>query len=850
MIRKFITRSLLLFLPPTLFLFPLIRLSAQTPPIVPLPQHTEFRSGSFMLPDRPFFRLSLSEPAEVLIEQLVELSGRETHEPDPAIWLGIPDQDNDFKQICKNIGIKEEDQWGEEGYSLVITSKQIFIAANTPAGVFYGLQSLRQLTKAYLPGHIPCMKIIDWPTFSFRGIMDDISRGPLPKTDFMKAQIRRFASLKINYMTFYIEHVIKTQKYGDFSPKEGITTDEWKELSDYALKYHIRLIGSFQSLGHFSNILAFPQYAHLGATAQMLKPGDPEVLHFLTDIYSEMYPAFSSDIFAINCDEAWDLGRGSQKRLADSIGIAGIYASHVNPLIRHVQQNGHRALMWGDIALSHPEVLDLIPKETIIGTWDYSANVSFSAFIDPFKEKGFSFIVCPGVLNSHRIMPDFNQTLVNIRNFANEGREKGAMGVLNTIWDDGGSHFFNRDWYGVSFGADQSWNPNQEEIMEYDRRFSLSAYGDAEARQPQFLHSMNGLAAFAPTQEMNDDMLWQTLLPARGNSLPLNMSGWREIEEQLNEAGVLLRPMYKKAFGSEWRYWQFTWDQYWAASESRKKIVQAANYYHKACLLQHSNRDSTVYFLKMALKPIDDLSREWARLRDEFQYLWFEENRHYWLDHALAPYNQRLEELNETVTLLETAGRLFMEGHFLPPPNEVRLAVEETAGQFFTYWLTAGPFPISTPHIPQADFLTDMGGEKLTKPIPGQLFKTPDGRTLIWEKHASPLSDRIDFAALYDLHEEAVAYAYCQIESSSDQSVRATFGSNDGIEVFCNGALVFRNLTKRSLIPDENECMLSLKEGTNHILLKVEQWKGEWGFSFRLPDKIVRNHKQKYQILN
>lgn len=827
-----------------------IAVFAQTPPIVPLPQESEFRNGSFSMPDRPFFRLSLPEADEILREQLAEINGRETEDPRPAIWLGIPEHDKEFKLVCKSVGIQEMDKWGKEGYSLVVLPKQIIVAAHTPQGVFYGLQSLLQLRRAYLPGHIPCMKITDWPDFEFRGVMDDISRGPLPNLDFMKAQIRRYASLKLNRATFYIEHIIRTQKYGDFAPQDGITIAEWKELSSYASKYHIALIGSFQSLGHFSNILSFPQYAHLGATNRMLKPADPAVIQFLTDIYSEMYPAFSSDLFAINCDEAWDLGRGNQQALAASIGVGGIFASHVNPLIKHVQAHGRRPLMWGDMVLAHPEVLDLIPKETIIGTWEYSAFTSFASFIDPFKEKGFDFIVCPGVLNSNRMMPDFGETVVNIQNFANEGLEKGALGVLNTVWDDGGSHFFNRDWYGVFYGADQSWNPNREELMEFDRRFSLAGYADHESRQPQFIHMMNGLAELAPTQEMNNDMLWQTLLPARGEQVQLNMSGWTEAEAQLEEAGVLLRPMYKKTFGDEWAYWKFTWDLYMAVVESRKKVIRAAAEYNQACKYQSQNRDSTVYFLKLSLRHIDEITAEWTRLRSEFQNLWLEENRSYWLDHALKPYDQRLADLHETVELLEEAGRLIMAGNFLPPPSEVRLAVSETAGQFFTFWLTTGPFHIEKPHIPQADFLTDMGGEKMAKPIPGQLFQTPDGRTLMWDKHASLLSDKVDFTTVYEKNTEAVAYAYCRIESPKTENVRATFGSNDGIEVFCNGELVFQKLAKRSLIPDEDECLLPLIEGNNHILIKIEQWKGEWGFSFRLPDKIVRNHKQKYRILD
>jgi hypothetical protein len=73
-------------------------------------------------------------------------------------------------------------------------------------------------------------------------------------------------------------------------------------------------------------------------------------------------------------------------------------------------------------------------------------------------------------------------------------------------------------------------------------------------------------------------------------------------------------------------------------------------------------------------------------------------------------------------------------------------------------------------------------------------------------------------------------------------------GSNDGATVYLNGKKVHHVHAKRSLIPDEDEIPLNLEEGRNHLMIKVEQWKGGWGLSFRLKDVEIRNHKQKYYI--
>ena len=652
-------------------------------------------------------------------------------------------------------------------------------------------------------------------------------------------------------MTFYIEHVIKTEKHGSFAPPDGVTIAEWRELSDYAALYHIELMGSFQSLGHFRNILAFPQYAPLGLTDRMLKPGDPAAIQFLSEVYEEMYPAFTSDVFAINCDEAWDLGRGKNQALADSIGIGGIYASHVNPLIEHVLDHGKRPIMWGDIALSHPEALDLIPKETLIGTWDYSAHASFAGFIDPFVEKGFDFWVCPGVLNSYRMMPDFNESIINIRNFVHEGYDKGTKGMLLTVWDDGGRHFFSRDWYGVAYGAEQSWRPDRTLATEdFDRRFDRVVYGAQIGSLSAFLHQMNRLAEFAPTQEMNNEVLWQKLIPERGEAIVQDLDEWEEVKEVLAGADSLLKAFAPQADTADMAVWRFTLNEYRQLVDTRERLLDMANDYRRACEIQLTDRAAARNVVTAIQREAQRQRNAWRRLQDQMERLWQTENRAYWQDHARKPYVDRWQSLAEVEKLLEMAVIHLENGAYLPAPTEVRLAISPVSGKYFSYWLIAGPFSIEAPHVEQPDFLVNMGGESKARPIPGELFSTADGRTLMWDKYQSPLFDRIDFTQVYEKNTEAAAYAYCRITSPTDQRVRASFGSNDGMEVFCNGQKVFEKFAKRSLIPDEDEYMLPLKAGTNHILLKIEQWKGAWGFSFRLPDHTVRNHKHKYEILD
>ncbi len=183
----------------------------------------------------------------------------------------------------------------------------------------------------------------------------------------MKQQIRRLAELKMNSLQYYIENVVLTKSHPEFAPLDGsLSIEEIKELSEYAKKYHITLIGNFQSFGHFAKILTHPQYSHLGESGTLLSPAFPESIQLLKDIYSEMVPAFDAPFFNINADETFDLGKGPSKNMVDSLGIAVVYTKFIKKMYETLKGLDVQMLMWTDILLKHPESFGMLPKDIIM----------------------------------------------------------------------------------------------------------------------------------------------------------------------------------------------------------------------------------------------------------------------------------------------------------------------------------------------------------------------------------------------------------------------------------------------------------------------------------------------------
>jgi len=102
-------------------------------------------------------------------------------------------------QALRRSGVEPPATLNDEGYVLLVSPNEAVVAGRTTAGTFYGVQTLKQLVRGEGAGaFIPSVKIADWPTMRWRGVSDDISRGPVPTVDYIKRQIRTEAFFKLN----------------------------------------------------------------------------------------------------------------------------------------------------------------------------------------------------------------------------------------------------------------------------------------------------------------------------------------------------------------------------------------------------------------------------------------------------------------------------------------------------------------------------------------------------------------------------------------------------------------------------------------------------------------------------
>ncbi len=245
--------------------------------LVPFPKEVRIEPGSFSL--KRDFIFEASPSGEVVGQELsaeLQRAGLKPLPPNSAPsgaqlghflrWSTDPAPARETFQFRS--GATEED------YVLLVRSNVVVIAAPGPSGLFYGGQTLAQLLRANRQGEsLPGVSIRDWPSVRWRAFQDDLTRGPASTLTELEREAGLGAFFKLNLFTYYMEHQFAFRKHPTIGPKDGsLTPEELRALVATAQPLHLNILGNQQSFGHFTAILAHPEYQELRETPYLLSP--------------------------------------------------------------------------------------------------------------------------------------------------------------------------------------------------------------------------------------------------------------------------------------------------------------------------------------------------------------------------------------------------------------------------------------------------------------------------------------------------------------------------------------------------------------------------------------------------
>ncbi|MDR9419084.1 beta-N-acetylhexosaminidase [Gracilimonas sp.] len=420
-----------------------------------------------------------------------------------------------------------------EGYMLSITPKEIRISAQETAGLFYGIQTLRQLFPPAIEHELPSMaasnqdwslpviEIEDYPRFEYRGMHLDVARHFFP-VEFVKKYIDLLAMHKMNRFHWHLTEDqgwrIEIKKYPKLTSVGAwrdstlighygtgtydnvryggfYTQEEIKEVVEYAQQRHITVIPEIELPGHSSAALAaYPQFGcfekeyHVQSTWGVFEDiycPKEETFSFLEDVLTEVMELFPSKYIHIGGDEApkaqWEESQIAQdvierEELADEHELQSYFIGRIEQFLN---SHGRQIIGWDEILEG-----GLAPQATVM-SWRGEAGGIEAA------KMGHDVIMTPWGSNYF----DHYQ--------ANPETEPLAIGGFTTVED-------------VYF-----YEPVPEELSEEEAKHVLGSQGNVWS---EYIHSGDKVEYMAyPRATALSEVLWT----------PVEYKNWLEFQMRL-----------------------------------------------------------------------------------------------------------------------------------------------------------------------------------------------------------------------------------------------------------------------------------------------------------------------------
>jgi hexosaminidase len=290
---------------------------------------------------------------------------------------------------------------GEEGYRLEATARRVEIRAPRPAGVFYGVQTLRQLlpTAVFAPvpqlgvaWTVPAVRIEDYPRFVWRGAHLDVARHFMPVW-FVKKYIDLLAMHKMNVFHWHLtddqgwrieikkyprltevgawrkESRLGHERYArgfDKVPHGGFySQDEIRDVVEYARQRFVTVVPEIEMPGHAqAAIAAYPElgvtgqplevWTRWGINANIFNPSE-KTIAFLQDVLAEVLELFPSTFIHVGGDEAikdqWQASAEVQARIRE-LGLKDeheLQSYFIRRMEEWLRARGRRLIGWDEI---------------------------------------------------------------------------------------------------------------------------------------------------------------------------------------------------------------------------------------------------------------------------------------------------------------------------------------------------------------------------------------------------------------------------------------------------------------------------------------------------------------------
>ncbi len=367
--------------------------------LIPWPVHLEPAAGSFQINEETVVALSAPDDTEL---SAIARYWRDLVSVATGFTLA-PSADTTNQNVVV-FEVNPQLRMPSEGYQLLVTPDQVTLTSPSYAGLFRGVQTLRQLMPAaveragILPTSnfawtIPSVSISDYPRFEYRGMHLDVARHFF-SVSFIKRYLDFLAMYKMNRFHWHLTedqgwrieikqypkltsiggfrnetlighyrnqpHKFDGERYGGYYTQEEIT-----EVVEYAAERYITVIPEIEMPGH--SLAALSAYPELACTDGPFEPATlwgvfPDIycpsettFEFLENVLSEVVDLFPGEYIHIGGDEApktrWEESELAQsviarENLADEHELQSYFIRRIE---KFLNSKGKRIIGWDEI---------------------------------------------------------------------------------------------------------------------------------------------------------------------------------------------------------------------------------------------------------------------------------------------------------------------------------------------------------------------------------------------------------------------------------------------------------------------------------------------------------------------
>ncbi|MGV8138938.1 MAG: family 20 glycosylhydrolase [Mangrovibacterium sp.] len=268
----------------------------------------------------------------------------------------------------------------------------------------------------------------------------------------LKNFAKELADFGINTLVMEWEGSYPYQKHATISNKYAYTPEQVKDFMNYCDSLGIEVIPLQQCFGHVEYILRHSRYANLRESNKDLSQVCPskvdEDQKLFSDLFEDMASLHKSKYIHIGGDETRLLGYCPVcSAKAEEEGTSKLFADYLTMICKAATEMGKIPVLWSDIILKYPEVVDQLPKETVYVDWNYGWKINYFGDINKLLSKDLNFWGSPAI-RSHPdnwYTTDWEKHFNNQRDFIPYARKAGYKGIVMTSWSTSGVYGFTWD---------------------------------------------------------------------------------------------------------------------------------------------------------------------------------------------------------------------------------------------------------------------------------------------------------------------------------------------------------------------------------------------------------------------